>query len=223
MLICIADVLGKDALARVKAGLASETFVDGQRTAGWAARGVKRNLQLGGESSRYAELDSLVREALAANDVFVLATMPKVVRPVLFNRYDTGMSYGDHVDDALMGPHGSVRSDVSFTLFLSDPTEYGGGELVIEDVSGAQPYKLAAGSLVLYPSSYLHRVELVSSGTRLAAVGWLQCMVRDPSRRQIIFDIERVRRSLFERDGKSQEFDALSRCGSNLLRMWAEP
>lgn len=223
MLLCIADVLSPELLARVRKSLTRAAFHDGRQTAGWAARDVKANLQLPADSPSYPPLESLVREALVRNELFVLATMPKAMRPVMFNRYDTGMSYGDHVDDAIMGSNPSIRTDVSFTLFLSEPAEYEGGELILDDVMGTQSYKMPAGSLVLYPSVYLHRVEPVTSGSRLAAVGWVQCMVRDSAKRQILFDIESVRRNVMRQQGKSADFDTLSKCGSNLLRMWAEP
>jgi PKHD-type hydroxylase len=129
------------------------------------------------------------------------------------------MAYGTHVDDALMG---GMRTDISFTLFLSDPESYDGGELVTESHAGEQPFKLPAGSLVLYPSTTLHRVEPVTRGSRLAAVGWVRSLVRDPARRELLFDLDTARKALFDRDGKSPEFDLLSKCGANLLRMWAE-
>ena len=117
---------------------------------------------------------------------------------------------------------GGMRSDISFTLFLSDPESYDGGELVTESHADEQPFKLPAGSLVLYPSTTLHRVEPVTRGSRLAAVGWIRSLVRDPARRELLFDLDTARKALFDRDCKSPEFDLLSKCGANLLRMWAE-
>jgi PKHD-type hydroxylase len=129
------------------------------------------------------------------------------------------MEYGSHVDDAVMGSTDPIRSDVSFTLFLNPPDAYDGGELVIESTAGEQAFKLPAGGLVLYPSSTLHRVVPV---TRLAAVSWVQSQIRDPGCREILFDLDTARRTLFEREGKSREFDLLSKSLANLLRLWAE-
>jgi PKHD-type hydroxylase len=129
------------------------------------------------------------------------------------------MTYGTHVDDALM--HG-MRTDVSFTLFLSDPEDYDGGELIIDTAAGEDAVKLPAGSLVAYPTTQLHRVAEVSRGERWAAVGWARSFVRDAGRRELLFDLDTARRQLFARDGKSAEFDLLSKSAANLLRMWAE-
>jgi PKHD-type hydroxylase len=149
--------------------------------------------------------------------------MPKTLRPLLFSRYTSGMGYGDHVDNALMGEKPSMRSDLSFTLFLSGPADYEGGELVIEDTTqGTHAHKLDAGSLVLYESSSLHRVEPVRSGVRQVAVGWVQCLVRDPRQRQILFDLEVLRLQLFQQQGKTAQFDTLSKTASNLMRMWVD-
>jgi PKHD-type hydroxylase len=129
------------------------------------------------------------------------------------------MQYGSHVDDALMG---GMRTDISFTLFLSDPTSYDGGELIIDSASGEETFKLEAGALVAYPATSLHRVGAVTRGTRLAAIGWARSFVRDPAQRELLFDLDTVRRQLFAREGKSAAFDLISKSFANLLRMWAE-
>ena len=129
------------------------------------------------------------------------------------------MSYGTHADNAMMG---SWRSDVSFTLFLNQPTDYEGGELVIEGPDDEQAYKLSAGTAIVYPSSTLHRVNEVTAGQRLVVVGWVQSLIRDPAQRELLFDIDTVRRSLFAQYGKTTEFDLLSKSVSNLIRRWAE-
>jgi PKHD-type hydroxylase len=219
MIVCIADLLARPLLAEVTARLEEGGFVDGRATAGWHARLVKSNEQLPADDPRNAELAEKVRRAICAHGLFELAARPRTVRPVMFSRYSPGMTYGSHVDDAVMG---GVRTDVSFTLFLSDPAGYEGGELVIETTGGEQAVKLEAGSMVVYPSGSLHRVEPVRSGTRLAAVGWAQSLVRDPARREILFDLDTARRSLFQQSGKTAEFDLLSKSVSNLLRLWAE-
>lgn len=222
MVYCIANVLTAAQLDEVRTLLEGQTFEPGSKVAGWSASQVKRNEQLDAGSANYERLQTLVASALGGNDTFGLAAMPKVTRPFVFSRYSTGMGYGDHIDNALMGKQPRMRSDLSFTLFLSAPSDYEGGELVIEDAQGARAYKLEAGSLVLYESDSLHRVDTVTSGVRQVAVGWLQSMVRDPRQRQILFDLEVVRRQLFEQHGKTPQFVSLSKSVSNLWRLWAD-
>jgi PKHD-type hydroxylase len=218
MLLSIADILSAVDLEEVRAGLATATFVDGKATAGWSARLVKRNLQ----ASRGPDLECirrLVDTRLREHAVFALAVRPKTILGPMFSRYEPGHAYGTHVDDALMG---GIRTDVSFTLFLADPVSYDGGELVIETASGEEAFKLPAGSAVAYPSSTLHRVMPVTRGARLAAVGWVRSFVRDPARRELLFDLETARRRLFDRGGKSLESDLLAKCTANLVRMWCD-
>lgn len=222
-MFCIAEILTAAQLQEVRRLLAEQPYRSGSSTAGWAAAQVKNNEQLAPTAPHYEKLQQLIVAALAANEVFALAAMPKALRPILFSRYTSGMGYGDHVDNALMGEEVRIRSDLSFTLFLSAPSEYEGGDLVIEDTAGTQAYKLDAGALVLYASDTLHRVEPVTSGVRQVAVGWIQCLIRDPRQRQILFDLEVVRRQLFQQQGKTPQFDSLSKSCSNLWRLWAEP
>jgi PKHD-type hydroxylase len=218
MLLSIADILSAADVEEVRAGLATATFVDGKATAGWSARLVKSNLQ----ASRGPELErvrGLVDTRLREHAVFALAVRPKTILGPMFSRYEPGHAYGTHVDDALMG---GVRTDVSFTLFLAEPDSYEGGELVIDTASGEEAFKLPAGSAVAYPSSSLHRVTPVTSGARLAAVGWVRSFVRDPAQRELLFDLETARRRLFDRQGKSAESDLLAKCTANLVRMWCD-
>jgi PKHD-type hydroxylase len=219
MILCIADVLARDDLALAGDQLGRASFVDGRATAGWHAREVKRNLQAGRGDPALEELRRMLVARLLANPVFQLAARPKALTPLLLSRYEPGMSYGTHVDDAMMG---GLRTDLAFTLFLSDPESYAGGELVIEATVGEQPFKLAAGSLVLYPATTLHRVEPVATGQRLAAVGWIRSYVRDAEARELLFDLDTARRALFERHGRMPEFNLLAKCAANLLRRWAE-
>lgn len=223
MILCIGNVLDEDTLARMRDELRSVEFRDGRETAGWHARTVKRNTQARAGDSRIAGLRSEVDRALAEHPVFQMAARPRRTTPVLFSRYQPGMEYGTHVDDAVMnGPDGSVRTDISFTLFLSGPEDYDGGELVTDTTAGEQAYKLPAGALVLYPSFTLHRVNPVTRGERHAAVGWVQSQVRDAEKREILFDLDTVRRQIFDARGKTEQFDAVSKSLANLLRMWAE-
>lgn len=219
MLVCIPDVIDAELVALAGARLAAAAFVDGKATAGWHARLVKDNLQTARGDDALDELKSILAQRIGANDLVKVAARPKRLTPLILSRYDPGMTYGTHVDDALMG---QARTDVSFTLFLSDPDSYDGGELVMESTAGEQGYKLAAGGLVLYPSTTLHRVEPVTRGQRLAAVGWMTSRVRDAGQREILFDLDAALRLVFAQSGKSHAFDLLSKCAANLLRRWAE-
>jgi PKHD-type hydroxylase len=160
-----------------------------------------------------------IEQALLGHEVFIAAARPKRLVRLLISRYEPGMTYGTHVDDALME---GVRTDLSFTLFLSDPDSYEGGALVIEDSYGERPIRLPAGELILYPSTSLHRVEPLSSGVRLAAVGWVRSYIRDPARREVLFDLEMALRQVHAQEGKSAVFDTLVKSRTNLLRLWAE-
>jgi PKHD-type hydroxylase len=218
MQIVIADVLSTEEIGTLRAALARARFVDGRATAGFAARMVKNNRQATGDR----RLDT-VRKRVAArivdNDVFQMAVRPKSLSTVMFSRYERSMHYGRHVDDALID---GMRSDVSFTLFLSDPDDYQGGELVIESTAGEEAYKLAAGSLIAYPATTLHRVADVTRGARLAAVGWARSFIRDAAQRELLFDLDTARRQLFAREGKTAEFDLIAKSFANLMRMWAQ-
>ncbi len=222
MIVCMANVLTPEELELVVSKLNQAEFVDGKLTAGWYAKQVKNNTQLKSDTDITQEVRSIVLQALKRNDLFQMVARPKKIRPILFSRYQVGMYYGTHVDNAIMGDENLTRSDVSLTLFLSPPSSYEGGELVIESSQGEQSFKLDAGSMIVYPSWTLHRVEKVTEGVRLAAVTWVQSLIRDPYEREIIFDIETVRQSIFEKFGKTVEFDLLSKSHANLLRKWSE-
>jgi PKHD-type hydroxylase len=218
MLITIADILPPADLEEIRTMLAAMRFEDGRSTAGWSARLVKDNEQAR-EGAALSLLRERVTKAIMDNEVFSLAARPKVLTPLLFSRYGEGRQYGSHVDNPLMN---GVRTDVSFTLFLADPDSYDGGELVIESVSGEEEVKLPAGHLVAYDSTSLHRVAPVTRGERLVAVGWAQSYVRDSAKRELLFDLETAKRSLFAQSGKTPEFDLVSKSSANLFRMWAE-
>ena len=217
MIFQIPDVLSADELSQVQTTLATAEFIDGKLTAGWYAKQVKHNQQIKGTEAK--EVRELMRQALTRHPLFQAAVRPKQVHSLLLSRYDPGMEYGRHVDNALMG---NQRSDVSFTVFLSDPQDYDGGELVVEGAADEQCYKLAAGTAIIYPSSTLHRVEPVTQGTRLVAVGWVQSWIRDAAKRELLFDLDTVRRSLYTQSGKTNEFDLLSKSLANLMRQWVE-
>ena len=222
MIFSIDHILSLDELADIKQALEHAEFVDGKLTAGWHAKLVKNNQQLKAGTTQKV-LKSKIRAALSKNALFQSSIRPKSIHSLLFSRYDLGMSYDTHVDNALMeSASGLSRSDVSFTLFLSSPQDYEGGELIVEGVQSEQSYKLEAGSAIVYPSTTLHRVNPVTKGTRLVVVGWVQSTIRDASDREILFDLETARRAIFAKSGKTPEFDLVSKSIANLLRKWAE-
>lgn len=222
MIICMANILTSEELGLIIDRLKNAEFVDGKLTAGWYAQQVKNNVQLKNDAAPTQELRNLVNQALKRNSLFQIAARPKAIRPIMFSRYQGGMYYGTHIDNAIMGDEELMRSDLSLTLFLSDPATYTGGELVIESTQGEQAFKLDAGSMVVYPTTTLHRVEPVTEGERLAAVTWVQSLVRDAHKREILFDLDTVRDTLFQKSGKTAEFDLLSKSIANLLRKWAD-
>ncbi len=221
MIFTIPDIFDPEELNEIIAILDRAEFVDGKLTAGWHAKLVKHNQQLKGGTSA-TQLKHKIETALTNNALFQTAIRPKKIHSLLFSRYQEGMSYDRHVDNALMGSTTVWRSDVSFTLFLNSPSEYQGGELIIEGMQDDRTYKLEANSAILYPSTTLHRVAPVTEGTRLVAVGWVQSFIRDAGDRELLFNLETARRTMFAKTGKTPEFDLISQSIANLLRKWAE-
>lgn len=219
MILCIQSVLSESEIGSLREDIEQLTFVDGRKTAGWAARLVKDNEQAHGNNGALEAVRQRLTDRILDNELFQLAAKPKELTPIMISRYHPGKEYGSHVDDALMQ---GMRTDLSFTLFLSDPATYEGGDLIIETTAGEQTFKLPAGSMVLYPSTTLHRVATVQEGIRIAAFGWVRSFIRSPEHREILFDLEIARRALFASTGKTPTFDKLSKCSANLLRMWAE-
>jgi len=223
MILCIGNILTPEQVSRISAALDDGQFEDGRKTAGWHARLVKNNEQMASGSAQGKELRAEVEAPLTGPPVFQMAVRPRRMTPILFSRYRDGMTYGNHVDDPVMGRGDNrIRTDISFTLFLDDPDSYDGGELVTDTTAGEQSYKLPAGSAVIYPSSTLHRVEPVTRGQRRVAIGWIQSTIRDPAQREVLFDLDTARRQIFEREGKTAEFDLLTKSLANLQRFWAE-
>lgn len=222
MIFSIPNVITKQEVAKINSSLAKSEFTDGKLTAGWHAKLVKNNQQLSKQTTLGKQLTEQIQSALNRNSLFQTAVRPRSVHSILFSRYDVGMSYDRHVDNALMNNGRMWRTDISFTIFLSSPSEYEGGELVIEGMDDEKSYKLEAGSAIIYPATTLHRVNSITKGTRLVAVGWVQSLVRSDSDREILFDLETARRVIFTRDGKTAEFDLISKSIANLLRKWAE-
>jgi PKHD-type hydroxylase len=231
VLIAIPDVLDAAGVARVRAIIDAGEWGDGNATSGAQSALAKRNEQLPEDSAAAREAGGLVLDALGRSPLFVAAALPLKVYPPLFNRYAGGQAFGMHVDNAVRIRRGSdfrIRSDLSATLFLSDPDTYDDGELVIEDQFGEQRVKLPAGHMVLYPASSLHRVEPVTRGVRVASFFWIQSMVRDDGARRILFELDRsvqaVARSP-EQGGLGQADAATIRLTGvyhNLLRRWAD-
>ena len=226
MLVTIANVLSRSEVMTCQQELATAQWVDGTTTAGVQSGAVKHNDQLPENSPTAQRLGEAIMTALSRNDTFLSAAVPLRISPPLFNRYQCGQSFGSHVDNAIRRIPGRsirIRTDLSCTLFLSDPNHYDGGELVIEDHSSDQHVKCAAGSLVLYPSTSLHHVREVTSGERLAAVFWLQSMVRGDHERQQLFALDRSIQSLTMRHGVRDPICVeLSNIYHNLMRHWAE-
>jgi PKHD-type hydroxylase len=223
MIVAIPDVLEPDELSALLGALAHAEFLDGRATAGWNARPVKNNQQMVPGSAQGMDLQSILVKALTRNLAFQLAARPKLMRPVVFNRYTAGMSYGPHMDDPIMGMQPMLRADLSFTLFLSDPQSYDGGELAVEALGGERRFKLPLNHMVVYPSTSLHQVTPVTRGVRLAAVTWVQSLIRDPAQREILYDLDTAHRAVFAQHGKTRELDLLTKVLTNLVRLWAEP
>lgn len=222
MIITVENVLENNHFNGLINYLETAHFIDGKLTAGWHAKLVKNNTQLPASDQQIQDFRSTIIKALKNNTLFQMVVQPKVIHSLLFSRYDQGMFYGQHTDNAIMGGDDFIRADVSFTLFLSDPNCYEGGELVIEYGGQQQSYKLPQNSLIAYPSSTLHQVQPVTKGSRLVVVGWVRSLIRSTEQRELLFDLDTVRRSIFKQYGKTPEFDLLSKTYSNLLRLWVD-
>ena len=226
MLLKIPQILDAAGVARARALLAAAPWADGRTTAGRQAAQVKNNEQLQPGSEPHRELQALVLQALEKHPQFFSATLPKRVLPPLFNRYaGSANAYGSHVDQAvryLPGGVQRVRTDISCTLFFSDPASYDGGELVIEHSYGEQRVKLAAGDLVVYPGTSVHRVEPVTRGERLASFFWIESMVRADEQRRLLYEMDMSLMKLRGELGETPELVQLTGTYHNLLRMWAD-
>ncbi len=225
MLLKIPAVLSKQQVAHAKEIMLAADWTDGNVTAGYQSSQTKNNLQLPEDSAAANQLGDMILAALAQNNTFMSAALPLKIFPPLFNCYQGGQSFGVHVDNAIRQVPGTpvkVRTDVSMTLFFSEPDEYEGGELVIEDTYGSQSVKLAAGDMVVYPSSSLHRVTPVTRGRRLASFFWLQSMVSSDEKRAILFDMDMAIQSLRSQIADSAEIVQLTGVYHNLIRQWAQ-
>lgn len=223
MLLHIPGVLDAEQLGRFRAALEAAPWTDGRETVGFQGAQVKRNLQLPDASPLKAELGQRVLDALDHNPLFFSAALPLRILPPRFNCYTGGGEYGFHVDGAVMRNNGThVRSDVSCTLFLNEPDEYDGGELIVSDTYGEHEVKLPAGDMILYPSSSLHQVTPVTRGARLASFFWVQSMLRDDSRRRMLFEMDASLAQLRNTHADGNAVLQLTGVYHNLLRQWAE-
>ncbi len=226
MLVCVPDVLSRDDVADFRRVMDAAVWEDGRSTAGAQSALVKSNEQLPPNGEVARRLGQRVVAALTANPLFISAAIPLHIFPPLFNRYGAGHHFGVHVDNAVRGDHLTgmrIRTDLSVTLFLSEPEHYDGGELIVEDFYGSHEVKLPAGHLVLYPASSLHMVTPVTRGVRVASFFWLQSMIRDAHARSLIFDLDTTIQSLAERLGRDDsETVKLTGIYHNLIRTWAE-
>lgn len=223
MMIHIPNVLNADQVARCRAVMERAAWVDGRVTAGHQSAQVKFNLQLPEAAEEARELGDMVLEALARNNLFMSAVLPKQVFPPLFNRYDAGMTFGAHVDNAIRAGNGArIRTDVSSTLFISGPDDYDGGELVVQDTYGEHTVKLPAGDMIVYPATSLHNVTPITRGSRIASFFWTQSMIRDESKRSLLFDMDMAIVKLNRDHPEHESVVEMTAVYHNLLRQWAE-
>jgi PKHD-type hydroxylase len=224
MLLQIPSLLTRDQVDHIRAMLKDSEWVDGKVTGGSQSALVKNNLQVPEHTPSARALSKIITEALGRSELFYSAALPAKLAQLLFNRYEPGMTYGTHVDNALRIQHGGtrVRADLSCTVFLTDPADYDGGELVVDDTYGWHSVKLAAGDAILYSATSLHRVNPVTRGARLCFIFWVQSMIRDEAARVMLFDLDRSLQILRKSVGDTPEVMRLTALYHNLFRRWAE-
>ncbi|MDH5189666.1 MAG: Fe2+-dependent dioxygenase [Gammaproteobacteria bacterium] len=222
MLVKIPSVLNESQLSRIQGILSNASFVDGKLSAGMAAQRVKNNEEIDVRSREVEMLNEIVMNSLVSHPLYKAAAMPLRVAAPYYARYQHGKYYGDHIDDPIMFAGSPYRSDVSTTVFLTDPADYEGGELVVRTTFGDTEVKLPAGHAVVYPSASIHHVNEVTKGERIVAVTWAQSMVRDPAKREILFDLYHAREKMLVEMAGKEETDQIDRSYVNLVRMWSE-
>lgn len=225
MMLHIPGVLTSDQVRQLRSRMTPEAWIDGRASVGTQGAQVKRNRQLAEGTPLAQELGSIIVRALTANPLFFAAALPLRILPPYFNSYAGGEHYGLHIDGAIRTPANggpTLRADVSTTVFLSDPDEYEGGELVVMDAYGAHEVKLPAGDAIVYPSSSVHRVNPVTDGERVASFLWTQSMVRDDGQRTMLFELDQNIQKLRAQVGDNDATVGLTGHYHNLLRMWAE-
>lgn len=222
MFLRVAAVLTPAELRTITALLTKGQFVDGKLTAGMQAQRVKQNLQLAANNEHQIQLQTLLMDALLRHELIRQSSFPRHIFSILFSKYESGMAYGNHVDNPLFQMEELRRADLSITVFLSPPETYEGGELAIASPVGLLQIKLAAGDGFIYPSTYIHQVKPVTQGVRLAAVAWIQSSIRDMAQRELLYELGIATRSVTQQLPESQAEALLSKTYANLLRMWAE-
>lgn len=222
MIFCLPELITEDERQALLGWIHGGAFSSGSRTVGQALSQIKHNDEITGEQAINQPISRLVMQALRRNETFVSATQARTMNSVLVNRYGPGMFYGAHVDAPIIGSPNAIRSDLSFTLFLADPDSYDGGELVFESGNQEMAFKLPARSLICYPTGQLHWVREVTRGERLAVVGWVQSLIRDPSVRELQYDVLRARNLVRASIGQGDAFDLLNKVHANLMRRYAE-
>jgi len=223
MILTLPDLVTPDELALIKQKVSTAQFIDGKASAGERLHKLKNNQQIPWNDPVMKEITNLVMQALGRSDPFMSLAQPRRLAVMLVSRYRPGMAYGTHVDAPIMGEPNHVRSDVSFTLFLNEPDTYQGGELAFDNGSGETAFKLPAGSAICYPTGQLHRVRPVEQGERLAVVGWVQSLVREPAIRELLHDLSEARELLAGQEDAARAVDLLTKSYNNLLRRNAEP
>ena len=223
MILTLSELITPDELAQIKRLVARAEFTDGRSTAGELLQKAKNNQQIPWNHPVMTQVSGVVMQALGRCDAFMGGAQPRRLASMLVSRYTPGMAYGLHVDAPIMGEPNHVRSDVSFTLFLNEPDTYEGGELAFETGSGETAFKLPARSAICYSTGQLHRVRPVEQGERLAVVGWVQSLVRDPAVRELLHDLSQARELLVGKEGTERALELINKSYFNLLRSHAEP
>ena len=216
----IQNLLSKDEIRAITSGLFSAQFLDGGMSGGLLGSQLKNNTQVPPNSPQYRELSELVLGAVRKNEQFNAKAIPRRILSPIFSSYTKDQEYKKHVDAAMMGPYPGMRTDLSITIFLNDPSAYRGGELVLETAFGEQEYKLTPGDAILYPTHYVHHVNKITKGRRLAAVTWIESMIPDPQKREILTDLGEVAEILVNNKSNLELITKLEKGRLNLLRMW---
>jgi PKHD-type hydroxylase len=223
MMLHVPGLLSPELLQQIDESLQQMQFVDGKATAFGAAKEVKNNMQISKEAhTDHPEVQQLIGRAILSNPLVQRAIMPVKILPPIISKYENGMHYGWHTDSPLMGDEFTIRVDVSITVFLNAPSAYEGGELVIHAPTGYVRYKLAKGDAIIYPTTRLHGVNSVTSGARIAAVTWMQCAVKNPEQRELLYQLKTATDAIGNSQSGSTEHLMFMQVYSNLVRMWAE-
>jgi PKHD-type hydroxylase len=223
MLIEIRSLINEAQIQKIQEVLDRSQFVDGRQTAGKAAARVKNNMESAPSPDGQQLLNRILMASLGNNQQFKSFALPNRMADFIFSRYENGMTYGDHVDDPIMGGAGGrFRTDVSMTVFLNNPQDYEGGELTVRTPYGDKQVKLSAGDAVVYPSASVHQVAPVTKGRRDVALTWIQSFVRDAAQRELLYELDQAREGLLDEDSTSERAKQVDRCYANLLRMWAD-